>query len=81
MRRADHERSDSLVVDVRYCVGRLARLTPDAVLNTDELLGVRLALGADEQDARTIVHPTGPRQLTRAANLRLSHGNSLARAD
>ena len=76
-----HERSDGLAVDVGRCVGWLVCFAPDGVLNADDLLGVRLALAADEDRARTIVVTTRPRQRTRPADLMPSHDNSLARAD
>jgi hypothetical protein len=78
--RRRRERSDGLAVDVGLCVGWLVCFAPDGVLNADELLGVRLALAADEDLARTIVVTTQPRLLTRPADLRSSHDNSLARA-
>ena len=73
------ERSDGLAVDEGRRVGWLGCFAQDGVLNANELLGVRLALAADEDRARTIVVTTQPPLLTRPADLRSTHDNSLAR--
>ncbi len=53
-----------LLVRVAGCVTGLVRLDPDAVLDVDQLLGVILTFGADEDVACVIA--TSPRPLTTA---------------
>jgi hypothetical protein len=51
-----------LLVRFARCITGRGRLDPDAVLDVDQLLGVGLAFGADEDVARVIA--TSPRPLT-----------------
>lgn len=70
------------VVAVACCLGRLDRLTPDAVLHLDELSGDSLAFGADEDVAQIIAVATNPGPMTHGADRsRLGHGNIFARRD
>lgn len=69
-----------LVVAVASDLGELSGLLNDRVLDGDELRGVRLALGADEDVAGIVAAATNPRRMTNGANPRgLNHADIFAR--
>ena len=75
---ADPTSRACLLVRVARCVTGLVRLDPDAVLDVDQLLGVILAFGADEDVACVIA--TSRRPLTNSTDDAGSrHGTIFAR--